>query len=50
MGFASGGVVELGVILVDTPPRRRCGKSPLHVILHFKLMEVDVAGGGAGGP
>ena len=38
----------MGVILVDTPPRRRCGKSPLLVILHFKLMEVD-AGWGVGG-
>ena len=33
---------------MDTPPRRRCGKSPLLVILHFKLMEVD-AGWGVGG-
>ena len=44
IGFARGGVVELGVIFADTCPRKRCGKPPLLVILHFELMEVYVEG------
>ena len=44
--FARGGVVELGVIFADTPPRRRCGKLLLLVILPFEPMEMGAGVGG----